>query len=101
MSHSVSPVKYHRTIIMDMTEKQSKECIAFGESVRELRKKRGLSQDDFATAAGIHRTYVGGVERGERNPTLTSIIRIATALQVSPAELLLCTTNRLKVKPRK
>ncbi|RLT19179.1 MAG: XRE family transcriptional regulator [Planctomycetota bacterium] len=84
-----------------MTEKKSKECVAFGESVRELRLERGLSQDDFAAAAGIHRTYVGGVERGERNPTLTSIARIASALKISPAELLALSMSRMKANLRK
>lgn len=70
-------------------EKQSLECIAFGETVRRLRLQRGLSQDEFAAVADLHRTYVGGIERGERNPTLTSIYRIAQALGVTPSELLL------------
>ncbi len=69
-------------------EKQEDECIAFGEAVRQLRRERGLSQDEFASVADLHRTYVGGIERGERNPTLTSIHRIAAALGVTPAILL-------------
>lgn len=69
-------------------EKQSPECVAFGNAVRTLRQQRGFSQDEFASIAELHRTYVGGIERGERNPTLTSIYRIAKALKVAPAELL-------------
>jgi transcriptional regulator with XRE-family HTH domain len=84
-----------------MTEKKSKECVAFGDSVRHLRQQLGLSQDDFAAAAGIHRTYVGGVERGERNPTLTSITRIAAALNVSASELLALSADRMKAKSRR
>ncbi|TVQ00131.1 MAG: XRE family transcriptional regulator [Planctomycetaceae bacterium] len=68
--------------------KQSPECVSFGEAVRKLRMANGLSQDDFAAAADLHRTYVGGIERGERNPTLTSIHRLAKALGVTSAELL-------------
>lgn len=69
-------------------DKQAPECVDFGEAVRTLRLQRKLSQDEFAAVAELHRTYVGGIERGERNPTLTSIHRIAKALNVSPAELL-------------
>jgi len=59
----------------------------FGLRVRRLRKDRGLSQEKLAFDAGIHRTYLGGIERGERNPTLKNITRIARALGVSLAEL--------------
>lgn len=59
----------------------------FGHTVRELRKERGLSQEAFAHAVGLDRTYVGGVERGERNVSLDNIHRIASALDVSPARL--------------
>jgi transcriptional regulator with XRE-family HTH domain len=60
---------------------------AFGRRVRELRKERGLSQEKLAELAGLHYTYVGGIERGERNPALVNIGRIAAALDVSLAEL--------------
>ena len=60
----------------------------FGENVRKFRKKAGLSQEDLAAACGLHRTYIGGVERGERNVSLLNIIQIARALKVSPTELL-------------
>lgn len=69
------------------TEKR-RELIAFGKAVREARKLAGLSQDDFAAQSNIHRTYIGGIERGERNPTLTAIWRIATALKSTPEALL-------------
>ncbi len=55
--------------------------------MRELRKARGLSQEELAHRAGLHYTYVGGIERGERNPALVNIGRIAAALKVSLAEL--------------
>jgi transcriptional regulator with XRE-family HTH domain len=55
--------------------------------VRELRKARGFSQEELAHRAGLHYTYVGGIERGERNPALVNIGRIARALKVSLAEL--------------
>ena len=64
------------------------ECVTFGQVVRALREERGLSQEEFATRAGVHRTYMGGIERGERNPTLTTIHKIAAALSVPPHRLL-------------
>ena len=54
----------------------------FGKRVRELRQKLGISQEAFADRCGLHRTYVGGIERGERNPSLMNIGRIADALDV-------------------
>jgi len=60
----------------------------FGDKLRELRKKRGLSQEELADEAGLHRTYIGGVERGERNPTLTTLKRLADALHLRIDELL-------------
>jgi transcriptional regulator with XRE-family HTH domain len=60
---------------------------AFGEAVRRIRKKRDFSQEDLAERAGIHRTYVGGVERGERNISLENIIAIADALECNISEL--------------
>jgi transcriptional regulator with XRE-family HTH domain len=60
----------------------------FGERVRLLRQARGLSQEALALAAGLDRTYIGGVERGERNISLLNIQKIAQALGVSLADLL-------------
>ena len=59
----------------------------FGERVRSLREQARLSQEALADRAGIHRTYLGGVERGERNIALRNIVRIALALGVEPADL--------------
>lgn len=64
------------------------ECRAFGEAVRLHRGLAGYSQEELVDRAGIHRTYIGGIERGERNPTLTMIHRLAAALGVSPSQLL-------------
>lgn len=61
---------------------------SFGQSVRALRERLGLSQEELGTRANLHRTYIGGVERGERNVSLLSLLRIARALEVSPADLL-------------
>ncbi len=60
----------------------------FAGNVRRLRKDRGLSQEELAEAAGVHRTYVGMIERGEKNVTIYNIERIALALGVRPGSLL-------------
>ena len=62
--------------------------VRFGRRVRALRKARGLSQEAFALKSGIDRSYMGSVERGERNVALINICKIADALGVSPAELM-------------
>ena len=59
----------------------------FGNRVRRLRQRLELSQEALAAKAGIHRTYMGGVERGERNISLKNIYRLAEALGVPPCEL--------------
>ncbi|MPZ23444.1 MAG: helix-turn-helix domain-containing protein [Dehalococcoidia bacterium] len=60
---------------------------AFGSKLREHRIAAGISQEQLADLAGLHRTYIGGIERGERNPTLTNIARLARALHVDLATL--------------
>ncbi len=61
---------------------------SFGRAVRERRTSLGLSQEELADLAGLHRTYVGSIERGERNPSLLNIARLAHALRVKPSELM-------------
>lgn len=61
--------------------------VAFGARVRELRTRNGWSQEDFAHRANLDRTYVSGIERGIRNPTLDIIHRLAETLDVSAADL--------------
>ena len=60
----------------------------FGMRVRELRRAAGLSQEQLAERAGLHRTYIGGIERGERNVGVLNLVQIARALRVRPSELL-------------
>jgi transcriptional regulator with XRE-family HTH domain len=59
-----------------------------GRNVRNLREAKGWSQEDLAEASALHRTYVSGIERGNRNATLTVLLRLADALRVTPADLL-------------
>lgn len=59
----------------------------FGDRVRALREAGGRSQEALAHDAGMHRTYLGGIERGRRNPTLVNVDRLARALGVSLAEM--------------
>lgn len=70
-----------------MTQVKNPECVSFGNRLRELRKEKGFSQEGFADHAEVHRTYLGGLERGERNPTLTVMAKIARALDVSLSKL--------------
>lgn len=57
-------------------------------NLRALRTKRGLSQEAFAFEVGLHRTYISDLERGARNPTIVVVDRLATALEVTPGQLL-------------
>ena len=59
-----------------------------GRNLRALRVARGLSQEAFADAVGVHRTYMGGLERGERNLTLKGLERMAARIGVDPLALL-------------
>jgi transcriptional regulator with XRE-family HTH domain len=59
-----------------------------GRNLRAYREAKGLSQEAFADVLGVHRTYMGGVERGERNLTLKSVEKIAARLEVEPLDLL-------------
>ena len=63
------------------------DLIALGKRIRELRAERGYSQESFAAEVGLDRSYMGSVERGERNVAALNLIRIARALQVQIGEL--------------
>jgi transcriptional regulator with XRE-family HTH domain len=61
--------------------------VLFGRRIRELRQERGLSQEQLAERARLHRNYIGGIERGERNVALLNIGRLAVALDVGLPDL--------------
>lgn len=81
-TYSMSTHRVHKAILhpMDITQ-------LFGKKVRSIRKELQLSQDELADLCGLHRTYIGAVERGERNITLLNAKKIADALQVSLSTL--------------
>ncbi len=72
---------------------RDQRLVAFGEKVRALRKEKGLSQEALSNLAGIDRSYMGQIERGEINLTLTKIYQIADALSISPEHLLTCSAT--------
>ncbi len=70
-----------------MTNEARKELRAFGEGIRRGRNALKVSQEDFAELCGLHRTYVGQVERGEKNVSFVNILRISAALKMRPSDL--------------
>lgn len=68
---------------------------AFGKALREYRERAGLSQENLADAAELDRTFIGMLERGQRQPTLETLFRIANALSVAPQTLIARTAAEL------
>lgn len=64
------------------------ELNLFGKTIRQVREQKGLSQEGLADLCHLHRTYIGGIERGERNIGLLNLLRLSKALKVLPSELL-------------
>jgi transcriptional regulator with XRE-family HTH domain len=60
----------------------------FGQNLRVARRRKGISQDDLARGSGVDRTAISTYERGRREPNLRTIVRLAQALEIAPAELL-------------
>lgn len=69
-----------------MEPKKIKQVV--GQRIRALRMKRGWSQEELGFESGLHRNYVGGIERGERNVAVVNLARLAKALGVRPRDLL-------------
>lgn len=67
---------------------KTKNQIRLGKIIRNKRLELGCSQEDFADQCNVHRTYIGSVERGERNLTLKNILNIAKALKIQASDLL-------------
>lgn len=78
------------------TTYEAEPAVAFGSVVRAARMEQGIAQDEFAILAGIERSHMGKIERGEHMPTLALILRIAVALKGSSADLMAATEEILK-----
>lgn len=63
------------------------QLAALGDALRDVRTERRLSQEELSLQTGVHRNYIGGVERGERSPTVVTILKLTTALDVELADL--------------
>jgi len=84
-----------------MEESGEKYAKAFGLAVRTARQRLEISQEQLADACNLHRTYIGSVERGERNITLQNIFAIAEALNTSASELIKCAEAILSIENRR
>lgn len=67
---------------------EGSELVRLGQNIRHHRMVRHLSQEELANLSGLHRTYVGGIERGERNVTVLNLVRLAKALEISVSDLM-------------
>jgi ribosome-binding protein aMBF1 (putative translation factor) len=77
-----------RSVMVDFLEVADPLSVAFGARIREVRIIKGLSQDELALRSGLHRTFIGRLERGETNMTAKTLYRIALGLDILMAELL-------------
>ena len=78
------------------TTYEAEPAIAFGAAVREERTNQGIAQETLAHMAGIERSHMGKIERGEHVPTLPLILKISMALKISAAELIAATESNLR-----
>jgi transcriptional regulator with XRE-family HTH domain len=63
--------------------------VVLGKRIRELRSKNGFSQESFADHCGLHRTYMGGIERGEHNLTIETLMTVSKGLEITMSDLLM------------
>jgi transcriptional regulator with XRE-family HTH domain len=77
-------VAYKYTFVMTTPTVQKE----LGQRIRAMRRKKGMTQEDMADRCGLHWTYIGGLERGERNPTLTTMQKIALGLNIPLRDML-------------
>ena len=71
-----------------MARKPDRLLLGLGKAIRELRTERGWSQEELSLKTGVHRNYIGGIERAERKPTLETVAVLAQALGVRASELI-------------
>lgn len=74
--------------------------VSLGRAIRDLRSGCGYSQESFANAVGLHRTYIGGIERGERNVSLRNLARIADTLEIPLSQMLAMAENYLETSTK-
>ncbi|MDQ4040178.1 MAG: helix-turn-helix domain-containing protein [Actinomycetota bacterium] len=67
---------------------RSQAHVALGRAIRAIRRDQRISQEELGFRAGLHRTYVGGIERGEKNPSYGNLLKVADALGVATSQLL-------------
>jgi len=67
---------------------RSQAHAALGQAIRRVRRDQAVSQEELGFRAGLHRTYVGGIERGEKNPSYANLLKLSEALGVAPSALL-------------
>ncbi|MGF6976071.1 transcriptional regulator with XRE-family HTH domain [Paraburkholderia sp. JPY465] len=78
------------------TRYEAEPALAFGKAVRAFRKDQDVAQEELAALAGIERSHMGKIERGEHMPSLTLILKIGTALGISATELMSATERNLQ-----
>ena len=81
------------------TRYEAEPALAFGKAVRAVRLDQGVAQEELAAVAGIERSHMGKIERGEHLPSLALILKIAAALKISGAELMAATERNIGAAP--
>jgi transcriptional regulator with XRE-family HTH domain len=79
-----------------VAERADPLLVALGRVIRELRTRQDLSQEELSLKSGVHRNYIGGVERGERRPTVTTVARLADALETRASSVLEAAERELR-----